>query len=263
MEDSAMLKKFFIVVLSFVVLIFFLWCLNTEAQSVKDGLVSYWSFDKSSIDGKKVKDSVGNNDGEMKGDPKSVEGKVGDALEFNGASDSVEVPANDNLNFGVGDFTISAWVKTKAVTGRWAQRQDIVGKGDPSVSGYALSADTNKGFFWVGGAGEFTGTTDINDDKWHFVVGVRRGDQCFVYTDAKQEGKGTNAESIDTTVGVIFGKHPLKAESFFAGSIDEVGIYNRALSDDEINTSYEAKGAAVDPSGKLGLTWAKIKILEF
>jgi hypothetical protein len=35
------------------------------------------------------------------------------------------------------------------------------------------------------------------------------------------------------------------------------------LSEDEIKINYEAKGAAVDPSGKLGLTWAKIKILEF
>ena len=254
-----MLRKFFIAVLSSVVLVFFLWCLNTEAQSVKDGLVSYWSFDKSSIDGKKVKDSVGKNDGEMKGEPKSVEGKVGDALEFDGASDSVEVPTNDDFNFGVGDFTVCAWVKTKAVTARWAQRQDIVGKGDPSVSGYALSADTNKGFFWVGAAGEFSGTTDINDNNWHYIVGVRKSSDCFVYTDGKQEVKGTNAENVDTAVSMIFGKHPLKAESFFAGSIDEVCVYNRALTDDEILKNFSSKGASVSNAGKLSSVWGEIK----
>jgi len=230
-----------------------------EAQMVKDGLVSYWNLDKATIDGAKVKDTVGKNDGDMKGEPKLVEGKVGNALEFNGASDYVEIPTDDSMNFGTGDFTICVWAKTKATTGRWAQRQDIAGKGDPSVSGYAISADTNKGFFWVGAAGEFSGTTDINDNEWHHIVGVRRAADCFIYTDGKQEAKGTNAESVDTTVSMIFAKHPLKAESFFAGSIDEVCIYNRALTDDEILKNFGSKGESVSNTGKLSSVWGAMK----
>jgi len=232
---------------------------NAEAQMVSDGLVSYWSLDNTTIEGKKVKDSVGKNDGEMKGDPKVVEGKIGDALSFNGSSDYVEIPHNDSLSFNTGDFTVCVWAKTKATTGRWAQRQDIVGKGDPSVSGYAVSADTNKGFFWVGGAGEFSGTTDINDDKWHYIVGIRKSSDCLVYTDGKQEVKGTNAENVDTAVSMIFGKHPLKAESFFAGSIDEICVYNRALTEDEILKNFSSKGASVNNAGKLSSVWGEIK----
>lgn len=244
--------------LMLLILIFICWS-STEAQIVKDGLVSYWSLDKSTIDGNKVKDTVGNNNGEMKGSPKVVAGKIGEALEFNGTSDYVEIPNNDNMNFGTGDFTLCVWAKTKATTGRWAQRQDIAGKGDPSVSGYAISADSNKGFFWVGGAGEFTGTTDINDDKWHYIVGVRKSSDCFIYVDGKLEGKGTNAENVDTTLSMIFAKHPLKSESYFAGAIDDVSLYKRALTENEILTNFSSKGAEVDKAGKLSITWGALK----
>jgi len=232
---------------------------NVSAEVVKDGLVSHWTFDKADIDGKTVKDIVSGNDGEMVADPKTVEGKVGEALEFDGAGASMEVPHNDNLNFADGDFTVCIWAKTEAGTGRWAQRQDMIGKGDPSVSGYAISADTNKGFLWVGAEGEITGTTDINDNNWHYIVGLRSGSDCFVYTDGKQEGKGTNAESVDTANNIIFGKHPLKGESFFAGAIDEVCIYNRALTEDEILGNFGSEGEAISNLGKLSSTWGALR----
>jgi len=239
--------------------IFLVLQLNADAQIVKDGLVGYWSLDKTAIEGKKVKDIIGKFDGEIKGDPKIVEGKVKEALEFKSIGDYVEIPHNEALNFGTNDFTVCVWAKTSAITGRWAQRHDIVGKGDPSVSGYAISADSNKGFFWVGGAGEFSGVSDINDDKWHYIVGSRKGSDCFIYIDGKLENKGTNSENVDTQLSLIFAKHPLKAESYFVGTIDEVCIYKRALTEAEILQNYEAKGASVDHNGKLSITWAMIK----
>lgn len=232
---------------------------TTEAQLVEDGLVSYWSLDESSIDGDTVKDLQNDNDGTINGAPKIVAGKLGEALEFNGADTWIEVPNADNLNFGDGDFTLCAWAKTTATTGRWASRHDIVGKGDPSISGYALSADNNNGFFWIGGEGEFRSASTINDGKWHYLVGVRKGSDVTLYIDATAETTGTSAESTDTTLSFIFAKHPLKAESYFAGSIDEVCVYNRALSEDEVKQNYEAKAAAVNPSGKLSIVWSDMK----
>lgn len=248
-------KSIFVVFLS----IFIVLQLNASAQIVKDGLVGYWSLDKTSIEGKKVKDIVNNLDGEIKGAPQIVEGKVKEALEFKAIGDYVEIPHNEALNFGTNDFTVCVWAKTSANTGRWAQRHDIVGKGDPSVSGYAISADSNKGFFWVGSAGEFSGISNINDDKWHYIVGLRKGSDCFIYVDGKLENKGTNSENVDTQLSLIFAKHPLKAESYFVGTIDEVCIYNRALNEAEISNNFSAKGASVDYTKKLSITWGMIK----
>lgn len=251
------LKKFRYILL---LVIFAVIQLNVNAQVIKDGLMGYWSLDKTTIEGKKVKEIINKLDGEIKGDPKIVEGKVKEALEFKSIGDYVEIPHNEALNFGTSDFTVCVWAKTSATTGRWAQRHDIVGKGDPSVSGYAISADSNKGFFWVGGAGEFSGVSDINDDKWHLIVGLREASDCLIYIDAKLENKGTNSENVDTQLSLIFAKHPLKAESYFVGAIDEVYIYNRALTEAEISSIYTAKGASVDYTEKLSITWGLIKL---
>ena len=231
-----------------------------KAQAVKEGLVSYWTLDKADIKGGVVKDIQDGNDGAIKGNPKEVEGKIKEALSFDGAADHIVAPSNDNLNFGTGDFTVCAWAKTTATTGRWAQRQDIAGKGDPSVSGYALSADSNMAFFWIGGAGEVPGKSPINDGSWHYLVGVRKSSDCFLYVDGKQEGKSTNSENVSTTIDCIIAKHPTKSESYFAGAIDEIRIYNRALSEDEVKQNFEAKATAVDFAGKMSLTWGKIKV---
>ena len=60
-----------------------------HAQSIEDGLGGHWTFDKGDTDAKVAKDALGENDGEIKGAPKIVEGIVGDALSFNGKEDSV------------------------------------------------------------------------------------------------------------------------------------------------------------------------------
>lgn len=241
--------------------ILFLICYtNTaEAQLVEDGLVSYWPLDESSIDGDTVKDLQNDNDGTINGAPKTVAGKLGEALEFNGADTWIEVPNADNLNFGDGDFTLCAWAKTTATTGGGSQRDDIVAKGDPSISGYGLSSRNNSALFFIGDTSEFQGTSAINDDEWHYLVGVRKSSDAVLYVDATVEATGSNAESTDTTLSLIFAKHPLKAESYFDGVIDEVCVYNRALSEAEVTQNYESKGAAVNPRGKLSTVWGTIK----
>jgi hypothetical protein len=237
-----------------------IWYTNAAGDYiVKEGLVSYWTLDEADIEGKTVKDVQGDNDGSIEGDPEVVEGKVGSALNFDGAADHIVVPSDDSLNFGTEDFSICAWAKTTATTGRWASRQDIAGKGDPSISGYALSADSNKAFFWIGDVGEVPGTSEINDGEWHCLIGVRKSSDTFLYVDGELEASGTNAESVSTSISCIIAKHPTKSESYFAGAIDEVCIYNRALNEDEIKQIYEAKPVAVKPAAKLSLTWGEIK----
>ena len=84
------------------------------AQVVEKGLVSYWSFDKTDVEGKVVKDSWGQNDGVFFGAPKQVPGKVGEAFRFNGPDDAIDVasPADGRLDFGDDkDFSMMAWIK--------------------------------------------------------------------------------------------------------------------------------------------------------
>ena len=69
-----------------------------------DGLVLHLSFDKNSIQGDTVKDlSEEGNDGTINGAAKTVAGKHGEALEFDGKDDFVEVPLEDSITFSTGD----------------------------------------------------------------------------------------------------------------------------------------------------------------
>jgi hypothetical protein len=65
----------------------------------------------------------------------------------------------------------------------------------------------------------------------------------MLFVDGVQEGSGTNNESVDTGGGLFIGKHGTINESYFAGLIDEVEIYNRALTADEVKARYDAAEA--------------------
>ena len=87
---------------------------SAEEAFVTNGLVSFWTFDKADIKGKTVKDILGENDGTITGDPKSVKGHINEALEFDGVDDWIEVPLNDSLKL-TDAITTEGWAKFNAL----------------------------------------------------------------------------------------------------------------------------------------------------
>ncbi|MCH8219016.1 MAG: hypothetical protein IH892_19835, partial [Planctomycetes bacterium] len=221
----------------------------TKAQMVTDGLVGYWSLDKNTIKGDTVEDVWGDNDGTIQGDPIVVAGRVGDALEFDG-DDSVDIVGTDSLNFaGKNEFTVTVWVNAASddpVQGVVAGCcGTIVAQRD--VSGWALRYDgRNAGqemeFIvqpgWQGDGG--FGALGFAAGQWHHLAGVVDNDRLLLYLDGALEkemayagpmaGGGTETEIGHATDGG------------FIGLIDEVAIYDRALSAEEVEQNFEAKG---------------------
>jgi hypothetical protein len=254
-----MLRKTFICILALA----FIGLVNmAEAQLVEDGLVAYWSFDE--IKGDTVVDVVGDNDGTMVGKPKVVDGKVGKALEFGGAGDFVDIPGTKSLEFnGKTEVTVSAWVNIAGHSGSCCD--PIIAKRD--ARGWALRYDQRDGgaeieFLvsnpgWVGDGGDF-GAPAPKEGEWHFITGVCTGDDVQLYIDDKLEdevafvGKIVSDRSETEIAGAVDG--------FFKGIIDEVLVYDRALSEDEVTQNFKAKGLAVEPDGKLAARWAEIKM---
>ncbi len=102
-----------------------------EAQIVEDGLVGHWTFDDGDVTDTTVEDVHGDIVGTILGLPQVVPGKIGDALEFNGIDDAIDLgsPADGSLDFGPdGDFTFMAWVKVSELPA--AGQSTIVSKGD-------------------------------------------------------------------------------------------------------------------------------------
>ena len=242
---------------------------NLRAQIVEDGLVSYWSFDANKISGKTVSDGTGNYDGTIKGNLKKVNGKIGDALEFDGdETNFVEIDAPEEFDFNE-DFTWSAWIKTNnsgpgvifAKTG--GPGTDDKGPKTLWVRNGVLNLDTG----WVGNV-EDVGN-NIDDNKWHHIaVAGTPGDskvQYFVDGKATTEGVLNLAQFPEDEWNDIFLFIGLDGRAdgefgVFTGIIDEFSVYDRVLEEAEVKQNFNSDaGLAVDPNGKLAVTWGKIK----
>ena len=248
------------------------------SQVVEDGLVSYWSFDAVDVRGNIVKDLAGSNDGTIVGAPKQVKGKIGEAFEFGGQPDAINVssPANGSLDFGEDtDFSLMAWIKVDKPPELDGAQSTIISKGDGGNNARILwkiiTTQVNVTIANEAGAGPkvvFNSDKEVVDGKWHHVLFVAdRSDTTRIYIDGKLDAEVGKSEGTDiTTESPLFIGASVRigeaTRRYFEGLIDEVGIYDRALTDDEIKQNFNSQGLAVSPQKKLAIAWGEIKVLR-
>ena len=116
---------------------------------------------------------------------------------------------------------------------------------------------------------DFNSVGDVVDGKWHHVLFIAdRSDATRIYIDGKLDAEGGPSEGTDVTTEspLFIGASVRIGETtrrYFEGLIDEVGIYNRVLTDNEILRNYNSQGLAVSPQEKLAVTWGEIKVLRY
>jgi len=177
-----------------------------------------------------------------------------DALYFDGNDrDYVDVPDNDRLDFGIDDsFTVEAWVKVTDFSSV-LQYRGIFGKGgqqesDPGFEMFTSDwgTDLYLRMTWSGGpqwGKNPWGNFDITDKRWHHVVAVvnRSNDTAYVYGDGElREFSPANsdissAESLESSVPFRIGANGC---GYWFGYIDEVAVYNKALTEEEVKQHY-------------------------
>ena len=225
-----------------------------------DGLVGYWRNDG---DTTWTDRSTNSNDGTVAGSPASIvltEGITSgrdsqgfylkdtteNCLTLNGA-EYVEVPDSEVFDFGQSNFSIEYWINTSESTdvkiiNQWNY------SGTTTVwasSSFESRIKTNKMYARVsnGSSGvDVTSTTSINDGNWHHIVFLRDGDTLRLYIDSSQEDTGdtTGITIPNTTRPLWIGKDVSSGNIFFNGLIDDVRIYSKALSSDEVTKNYNA-----------------------
>jgi Tfp pilus assembly protein PilV len=209
----------------------------SSVSSLCSGIVSYWTMDQTSGD---VLDSISGNTGASPGTT-SVGGRVTNARSF-GGSDYINVTNNTTLQL-TSAFTLSTWIK---VTSNTAQ-QEIIGKWNTSGSGsqgYILRLESNGklgGYACASSCSVVTGTTTVTTNAWHHVVftfdGVNTGK---LYLDNSLDN--TNSSMQTPTSGTnnlsIGGRPSSNPGLYINGIIDEVGIWNKALTLADITTLY-------------------------
>ncbi|MCD6216075.1 MAG: LamG domain-containing protein [Candidatus Aenigmarchaeota archaeon] len=171
-----------------------------------------------------------------------VEGKYGSALEFDGVDDYVEVP--DIINSS-NSFSVGAWVKTFDLT-RPEWETTIVNQRIGAVAWTLYQGSDSKFKFtvWHNGSVAWTAVSPtIEANKWYHITGVynKEDSNIKIYLNGIASSPVTTTDSIAdvaTSTRIGWGAN---ANRFFNGIIDDVRIYNRALSAGEIKSLYESE----------------------
>ncbi|HUX35695.1 MAG TPA: LamG domain-containing protein, partial [Candidatus Paceibacterota bacterium] len=219
--------------------------LNLSPLFSSNGLVGYWKFDEGQ--GTSTQDSSGNgNTGTLSASPPGwVSGKVGDALSFNGTN-YVSVPdsASDDP---ISAWTLSALVK-RSSTGI---QHDIIEKydwtaGNGNFAMRILSSDKLIAYLINGTVSASCGNTvtSIGSGNWYHVAATYDSSistlKCYVNGSVEATNAAVSIVPLNSTVTLKIGCQGNDCSNKFNGLIDDVRIYNRALSAAEIMALYNA-----------------------
>ncbi|MFC8519511.1 exo-alpha-sialidase [Streptomyces sp. NPDC057257] len=177
------------------------------------------------------------------GGARETAGVSGGALEFDGADDAVRLPYSDRLPLGTRDFTASLWFRYTATTGEqpllW---MGGVGTGQPQVwlRGEPAS-DRVQGLITVRDAAAAPQSASVrttgayNDGHWHHLALRRGGGRLTLFIDgtALSAADVPGSVSRNSPFGVHIGQR-MDSRAFFTGAIDDVHVWDRALSDEEL-----------------------------
>ena len=238
------------------VFVTFAWGISCYAANE---LVLYLSFDEGA--GSIAQDSSQfGNDCILKGNPQWIDGQFGKALEFDGATWG-EVPDSDSLDL-TDAMTIEAWVK---LYGGGEGTQNAVEKGSAWIEGeYNLAALYSNGTILQmrdlpEECNDDNIGSSIQDQQWHFLAGTWDGGTIRLYIDGNPGSEMSCAGALLTNDEPMFIGARAGTERFLVGALDEVKIYNYALSEAELARDMEFPVTAVEPSGNLATTWGMIK----
>ena len=224
-------------------------------NSLSKGLVGWWTFDGKDISGVQAYDRSGNgNRGILTSGPTRTIGKVGQALKFYGVNDNIQVTNSSNqvIPSGNAAFTISHWFKAETLDNTVSRMFFYNGAGTSGfrygivtpAEGYC-GGGTPQIFFW---SGEDGGTVDIcaspaiKTGIWYHAVTVYTGTSAKVYINAVEEGSDTSGTIVSNTNNIQIGEGDDFGKLDFKGLMDDVRIYNRALTADEIKRLYNLGG---------------------
>ena len=240
------------------------------------GLVAYWSFDEGSGTTAEDFSPANANTGTLTNSPTWVDGKVGKALSFDGTNDYVTMGNTNDIT--TGDFTLAYWMNPENVSqfepviikreavGPYRQYQTGVGY----VNGIGVPVNGKQvGFFGNNGADKqsIRTTNDVVDGQWHHVTVTRTSSGILIYIDGVSvaltvESAGVSSENFTNPANFNLGYD--NGSNYYKGLLDEVRIYNRALSGTEITNLYQTSAkASMNTSENSDLTNGLVGLWSF
>jgi hypothetical protein len=225
------------------------------------GAVGHWPLSEGT--GASVADTSGSgNPGALSGGVAWSSGRSGPALSFDGTDGQVTVADSAALEPATA-LTVSAWVNSPASPGGYRY---IVAKGANgcTTASYGLYTGPNGGLqFYVAMHGGATWTpsadagTTVWNGRWHLAVGTFDGSTLRLYVDGAEVGSpvddsGSLVYGLPNSNAFLIGNYPDCTERGFSGLIDDVTVWNRALSPAEVRAMMPGGGSSSTGSGGAG-----------
>src|SRR6185437_12272294 len=198
------------------------------------GLVAAYGFDEGT--GTTVTDASGNgNTGTITNATWAATGKFGKALQFNGTSARVNVPNAASLQLSTG-MTLEAWVNPSAVSSAW---RDVIYKGNDNYYLEATSTNASRpdaGMIAGGSYADAVGTSALAANTWSYLTETYDGSTLRLYVNGTQVASVAHTGAIASSTNALQIGGDTIYSQYFAGLIDEVRIYNVALTAAQIQT---------------------------
>jgi hypothetical protein len=207
------------------------------AATAPAGLVGHWSGDGN------ANDSVLANHGTVTLGAGFGPGQFGQAFTFNGGTGRVEIPSISAYAFGTGDFSISFWVNFDTLgdaTSGMVSKDSFSGGG--AFNGWLLNRDSGVGILTRDSAVASTAArvpaATISLGQWHHFAGVRGANVVSFYVDGVLRVSATEAvpTNVTNTEPLRIGSLTPASLQTMDGSVDEVRLYNHALSPTEVQS---------------------------
>ena len=216
-------------------------------QSVKSlgGLIAWWKFEND------AKDATGNgHDGTEQGGVSYVTGQVEQAADFDGSN---SITNNILSETNTGDFSVVFWVKWNVMG---SSRRIVSNRGGSGDVGWEVRSNldgevqTLLDFGIVGGVdrgADLVTATGLTTNQWYHIVStIDRSGNIIIYVNGEEQGSPQvisdhNGQTLSTTSPFCMGDALtcISPPGSHMGQIDELAIFNRALTADEIKSIYE------------------------
>jgi fibronectin type 3 domain-containing protein len=236
---------------------------SIQTLAAPSGLVAAYAFDEGS--GSTVTDASGNgNNGTLTNATWATTGKYGKALSFNGTTALVTIPNSASLQLSSG-MTLEAWVNPSTVDGNW---RDVIYKANDNY--YLEGTSTNgarpdAGLIAGSSYADAFGTSSLPANTWSFLAETYDGSTLRLYVNGTQVAVTAHSGSIATSTNALQIGGDSVYGQYFAGMIDEVRVYNTALSASQVltdeSTPINAPSAPTSltanpvSAGEIDLTW--------